>query len=104
MPVLGVRNHSSTSFKPSNAAPQNVFIFAAVFASASLLCWATTWHLAEPFGRKPAATLGLPSSQVMRIDLLGVALRMVRFAANHFLRVFSSVHAWNALAMGASIV
>src|SRR5436190_20603021 len=98
------QNYSSVSFKRSNAAPQNFFILAAAFASVSLLCWATTWHLPESFIRNAAVTLVLPSSQVMRRLLFGVALRIVSFAGNHFARVFSSFHALKAFGTDAAIV
>src|SRR5262245_49520469 len=97
-------SYSIASFRRSSDSPQNFFIFAAALASGSFMCWATTWHLFESFGRNEAETLVLPSSQVMRSVLLVVALRMAISDDNHFFRAFSSVQALKALPMGASIV
>src|SRR6266550_6515863 len=93
--------YSINTFNASSAVAQNFFIFAAAFASGSFMCWATTWHFLESFGRNAAATLVSPSSQVIRRDLFAIALRIVTFEGSHFCRNFSSVHALNALLTGA---
>src|SRR6187551_1489675 len=82
MNAVGLRCcvYSSVSASASSRSAQYAFIRAAVAWSGSFSCWIATWLFADPLAVKPTMT-DVPSGQLIRRDLLGVALRTVGLAS-----------------------